>query len=158
MKADTSVVPEIVRSVVSQFRSDVKARGQYVQDLEDQIQSHKKFNVLRQDWAEKRIKSIFREVDRLGIKIDSVEGSELRATFQDVTLIGEVYYEQMDRIEAYKPWKRPKIVVSFWVLDSQGNKCWLEGHVQTALKIVFGTHRMLTYNRLFAAVLSAMAR
>ena len=158
MKADTGVVPEIVRSVVSQFRSDVKARGQYVQDLENQIDKHKKFNVLRQDWAEKRVKSIFREVERLGIKIDSVEGSQLKATFQDVTLKGFVRYEQMDRVEAYKPWKRPKIVVDFWVLDSKGDTCWLEGHQNTALKIVFGTSRMLTYNRLFAAVLSAMAR
>lgn len=158
MKADTGVVSEIVRLVASQFRSDVKARGQYVQDLENQIGKHKKFNVLRQDWAEKRVKSIFREVERLGIKIDSVEGSQLKATFQDVTLEGRIRYEQMDRIQAYKPWKRPKIVVDFWVLDSQGNHCYLEGHVSTALKIVFGTSRMLTYNRLFAAVLSAMAR
>lgn len=158
MKVDHGVIPEIVRSVATKFRNDVRSKGQFVADLEDQITVHKKFNVLRQDWAEKRVNSIFREVERLGIQIQSVEGSTLKATFQDVTLEGRVRYEQMDQIKAYKPWKRPKIVVDFWVLDSKGNKCFLEGRQSIALKIVFGTSRMLTYNRLFAAVLSAMAR
>ena len=157
------IIPNIVKEIEKEFRYDVRSKGQFVIDLEAQLERHKKYNNLRADWAERRIKSIFREIERLGVKILSYDTNQygarsLKATFQDVTMVGELRYEQMERVEAYKPWKRPKIVAQFWILDSKGNRCYLEGHVSSALKVVFGAHRMLTYNRLFAAVLDGMAR
>lgn len=153
-----NIIADVVREVEIKFRDDLHAKGLFIKDLENQIQRHRKYDVLRQDWAEKRINSIFRELGRLGVKIIHNDKNLLGATFQDVTLGGEVFYQASERWEAYKPWKRPKIVVSFWVLDSKGQRCHLSGHIDTAVKVVFGTHRMLTYNRLFAAVLDAMAR
>lgn len=159
------IIPEIVKEVEARFKEDARQKGLMNADLERRLVQHKKFETLRQDWAIKRIGSIFREVERLGVKIEGFKESRspwvakyLKATFQNVTLEGEVHYRQMDQVKAFTYWKRPKIEVRFWVLDSKNDRCYLEGHVSEALKIVFGEKRMLTYNRLFAAILNAMAR
>lgn len=159
-----NVIPELVKHTNRQYTEDARNKGLIHATLEKQLASHKKFEQLRADWAEKRVNSIFREVARYGVTIkgikdkDNWRGPTLTATYQDVQMEGHLQYVQMDQIKAYKPWKRPKIVLTLWVLDSKGDRCYLQGHITSALMIVFGAKRMLTYNRLAPAFLDAIAR
>jgi hypothetical protein len=158
------IIPALVKAMSDEYKKDAREKGLMHDDLEKKLQHHKRFESLRADWAEKRVNSIFREVERYGITIKKAEvtggwrGTTLKAIYQGVTMEGELQYRSMDMVRPYKPWRRPKIVATFWILDSNGNKCYLEGHIPSAFMIVFGAKRMLTYNRLMPAVLNAMAR
>ena len=159
-----NLIPGLVKEMDTQFKNDARAKGQMNAALESQLDNHKRFEQLRADWAEKRVVSIFKELERYGVKITGAkdsggwQGTILTATCQTVDMVGELRYQQMDTLKPYKPWRRPKIVATFWVLDSKGEKCYLEGHQKSALMVVFGAKRMLTYNRLAPAFLSAIAR
>lgn len=149
----------LVETMNEQFKADLRQKGIIHDDLEKRLQRHKKFEVLRADWAEKRVNSIFREVVRYEIKVTSIKGNLMKATFQTVTMEGTLEYQQMREIRAYKHWKRPKIIATFWVLDSNGDRCYLErGHCSAAFKVIFGEKRMMTYNRLMPAFMDAIAR
>jgi len=159
-----NVIPDLVKSMNEKFKADAKYKGRMNEALEKQLDEHKRFEKLRADWAEKRVVSIFKEIERYGVKIigQKDEGNYqqhvLKAKYQDVLLEGQLQYKEMDTLRPFKVWKRPKIVATFWVLDSKGERCHLEGHISSALMVVFGAKRMLTYNRLMPAVLNALAR
>jgi hypothetical protein len=159
-----NLIPELVKEMNKQFKDDARKKGQMNESLERQLVQHKNFEQLRADWAEKRVVSIFKELERYGIKVTGAKdsgtwrGTVLQATCQTVDMEGELRYQQMDMLRPFKPWRRPKIVATFWVLDSNKERCYLEGHQKSALMVVFGAKRMLTYNRLAPAFLSAIAR
>lgn len=158
------IIPYLVKQMGDRYKKDAIAKGQMNAALESQLIHHKKFEQLRADWAEKRVNSIFREVARYGVVIKGATDSDswhqvtIKASYQDVAMIGQLVYTQMDTLKPFKAWRRPKIEATFWILDSEGNRCFLPGHINSALKVVFGEKRMMTYNRLMPAMLNAMAR
>ena len=158
------IIPYLVKQMSDRYKIDAQEKGAMNADLERKLVFHKKFEQLRADWAEKRVNSIFREVERYGVVIKGATDSDswhqvaIQASYQDVAMEGQLVYTQMDTLRPYKTWKRPKIEATFWILDSEGNRCFLPGHINSALKVVFGEKRMMTYNRLMPAMLNAMAR
>ena len=158
------IIPYLVKQMSDRYTSDAIAKGQMNASLEKQLAHHKRFEQLRADWAEKRVNSIFREVARYGVVIKGASDSMtwrqivIRAAYQNVEMEGQLVYQRMDMLKPFKAWKRPKIEATFWILDSQGQRCYPPGHQKSALKVVFGEKRMMTYNRLMPAMLNAIAR
>jgi hypothetical protein len=158
------IIPYLVRQMADRYKADAISKGQRNAAMEQKLAFHKKFEQLRADWAEKRVNSIFREVERYGVVIKGASDSmtwrqvNIQAVYQNVEMVGHLTYTQMDTLKPFKAWRRPKIEATFWILDSQGQRCYLSGHQKSALKVVFGEKRMMTYNRLMPAMLNAMAR
>jgi hypothetical protein len=134
-------------------------------------QKHRRINLedivtVTEDWGEKRINSIIREAERIGIEFMSANDGGIVAAFKGVELKGNIAYEFRGWGHKTTKWTRPRMTLRLWIhnkkgekLDAvDGNRRWSGGKGGEALSIVFGKERMMTYNRLLIAMMSCMGK
>ena len=120
-------------------------------------------------WSRKRIESIIREAERLGIQIeagDVYSGNNVCAKWKDLPLIGSIEVER-------RGYCRPRIAMRLWVKGKSGQGfndrvmlCYDGKEMYSyrnfkggeALEIVFGRARMMVYNRLMPALINCSGR
>lgn len=130
------------------------------------------------DWAIKRMNSILREVEHLGVEIIELYGNCIKARWKELPLIGMFNYETRNERPHYTSrWTRPRIALRFWVESKvKGySDLWENGYLTykgdginhwphkrniggETLEIVFGNKRMMVYNRLMPATLNCMGK
>jgi hypothetical protein len=167
MKGD---LKKLVQNVVAHQSSDFHRRAAEYIKLQSRLQKLRKLVELREDWAEKRIHSLIRHAERLGIEIKESrsETNQIEASFKGLPLTGVIKYETRGGYRT-SIWTRPRIALRLWCVKSNGEKLTYEGkpawesrrgyHVGSeALAMVFGRERLMVYNRLMVAMVNCMGK
>jgi len=115
-----------------------------------------------EDWGIKRLNSIIREAQRLGVEFTSANDEYVYATYKGMELLGYISYETRSYARRNTKWARPRMTLRMWARgDGQHPRRTAEGQPAwgrmggEALAIVFGKDRMMTYNRLMVALVHA---
>ncbi len=163
MKADIKV---LIQDLVKTQRSDFGKRTATLEKLYSKASRYEKLCTLREDWAEKRIKSILREAERAGVDITKVEGAVVHATCQDVKLIGNLAYETRGHHYRTSIWTRPRMSMRLWYKGFEDKMYENDGEEKNenkkyggeAISFIFGRQRLMVYNRLMETMLNCMGK
>lgn len=163
MKAD---MKSLIQDLVKTQRSDFEGRAEKLEKMYSRASRFKKLCALREDWAEKRIKSILREAERAGVDVISVNGNTVHATCQDVKLVGKLSYETRGCQYRTSIWTRPRMAMRLWYKGSDDKKFRHDGDTMPdyskyggeAIAFIFGRQRLMVYNRLVETMLNCMGK
>lgn len=147
-------ISNLVKHIQIFQRTDFEKRKGQLKKLYSKAERFEQLVDLRDDWASKRIRSLIKHAERLGITLkDTWNPDYLIADYKGLKVKGHLRYEVRGTGKRFTIWTRPRISLRFWFTDRSGEITTVK-----AIALLFGKKRLMVYNNLMKGMLDVMGR